>query len=105
MQLAVSSETLPLDAVADFADSVLGQKLSQVSGVGLVSIQGNLRPAVRVQANPTALAGLGLALADIRTALAQANVNGPKGTFDGPQQSFTIGRRRIVLLTVGAFVT
>ena len=91
MQLAVSSETLPLDAVADFADSVLGQKLSQVSGVGLVSIQGNLRPAVRVQANPTALAGLGLALADIRTALAQANVNGPKGTFDGPQQSFTIG--------------
>ena len=91
LQLAVSSETLPLDEVADFADSVLGQKLSQVSGVGLVSIQGNLRPAVRVQANPATLAGLGLALADVRTALTQANVNGPKGTFDGPQQSFTIG--------------
>ncbi|GAC1621006.1 MAG: efflux RND transporter permease subunit [Nevskia sp.] len=91
LQLAVSSATLPLDEVADFADSVLGQKLSQVSGVGLVSIQGNLRPAVRVQANPSTLAGLGLALADVRTALTQANVNGPKGTFDGPQQSFTIG--------------
>ncbi|MFM9785497.1 efflux RND transporter permease subunit, partial [Streptomyces scabiei] len=66
-------------------------KLSQVSGVGLVSIQGNLRPAVRVQANPAKLAGLGLALADIRTGLAAANVNSPKGTFDGAQQSFTIG--------------
>ncbi|MCK9385653.1 MAG: efflux RND transporter permease subunit [Nevskia sp.] len=90
LQLAVSSDTLPLDDVADFADSVLAQKLSQVSGVGLVSIQGNLRPAVRVQVNPAALAGLGLALADIRTALTQANVNSPKGTFDGPLQSFTI---------------
>jgi len=90
LQLAISSGTLPLDEVADFADSVLAQKLSQVSGVGLVSIQGNLRPAVRVQANPTALAGLGLALSDVRTALTQANVNSPKGTFDGPLQSFTI---------------
>ena len=91
LQLAMHSDTLPIDQVADYADSTLGQKLSQVSGVGLVSIQGNLRPAVRVQANPAKLAGLGLALADIRTGLAAANVNSPKGTFDGAQQSFTIG--------------
>jgi multidrug efflux pump len=91
LQLALHSSALPIDQVADFADSVLGQKLSQVSGVGLVSIQGNLRPAVRVQANPAKLAGLGLALADVRTGLAAANVNSPKGTFDGAQQSFTIG--------------
>jgi multidrug efflux pump len=91
LQLALHSSALPIDQVADFADSVLGQKLSQVSGVGLVSIQGNLRPAVRVQANPARLANLGLALADVRTGLAAANVNSPKGTFDGAQQSFTIG--------------
>ena len=91
LQLAISSDVLPQNQVADFADSVLAQKLSQVSGVGLVSIQGNQRPAVRIQANPTALAGLQLALEDIRTALQQANVNAPKGSFDGPKQSFTIG--------------
>ncbi len=91
LQLSMHSDALPIDQVADFADSVLGQKLSQVSGVGLVSIQGNLRPAVRVQANPAKLAGLGLALADVRTGLAAANVNSPKGNFDGAQQSFTIG--------------
>ena len=91
LQLAISSEVLPQNQVADFADSVLAQKLSQVSGVGLVSIQGNQRPAVRIQANPTALAGLQLGLEDIRTALQQANVNAPKGSFDGPKQSFTIG--------------
>jgi multidrug efflux pump len=91
LQLAVWSEVLPQNRVADFADSVLAQKLSQVSGVGLVSIQGNQRPAVRIQANPTALAGLGLGLGDIRAALREANVNAPKGTFDGPKQSFTIG--------------
>ena len=91
LQLAISSDVLPQNQVADFADSVLAQKLSQVSGVGLVSIQGNQRPAVRIQANPTALAGLQLGLGDIRTALREANVNAPKGTFDGPKQSFTIG--------------
>ncbi|WP_292999513.1 efflux RND transporter permease subunit [Nevskia sp.] len=91
LQLAISSDVLPQNQVADLADSVLAQKLSQVSGVGLVSIQGNQRPAVRVQANPTALASLDLGLEDIRTALQQANVNAPKGTFDGPKQSFTIG--------------
>ncbi len=91
LQLAISSEVLPQNQVADFADSVLAQKLSQVTGVGLVSIQGNQRPAVRIQANPTALASLQLGLEDIRTALQQANVNAPKGSFDGPKQSFTIG--------------
>ncbi|MBA4286968.1 MAG: acriflavine resistance protein B [Xanthomonadaceae bacterium] len=91
LQLAISSEVLPQNQVADLADSVLAQKLSQVSGVGLVSIQGNQRPAVRIQANPAALAGLQLGLGDIRTALKEANVNAPKGTFDGPKQSFTIG--------------
>ncbi|WP_293372204.1 multidrug efflux RND transporter permease subunit [Nevskia sp.] len=91
LQLAIASEVLPQNQVADFADSVLAQKLSQVSGVGLVSIQGNQRPAVRIQANPTALAGLQLGLGDIRVALREANVNAPKGTFDGPKQSFTIG--------------
>ena len=91
LQLAISSDVLPQNQVADFADSVLAQKLSQVSGVGLVSIQGNQRPAVRIQANPTALAGLQLGLEDIRSALRAANVNAPKGTFDGPKQSFTIG--------------
>jgi len=91
LQLAISSEVLPQNQVADFADTVLAQKLSQVTGVGLVSIQGNQRPAVRIQANPTALAGLQLGLEDIRVALQQANVNAPKGSFDGPKQSFTIG--------------
>lgn len=91
LQLAVWSEVLPQNRVADFADAVLAQKLSQVSGVGLVSIQGNQRPAVRIQANPAALAALQLGLGDIRTALREANVNAPKGTFDGPKQSFTIG--------------
>ncbi|MGQ3057205.1 MAG: efflux RND transporter permease subunit [Nevskia sp.] len=91
LQLAISSDVLPQNQVADLADSVLAQKLSQVSGVGLVSIQGNQRPAVRIQANPTALAGLQLGLEDIRSALRAANVNAPKGTFDGPKQSFTIG--------------
>ena len=91
LSLAIMSDTMPIDRVNDFADSILGQKLSQVSGVGLVTIEGNQKPAVRVQANPAALAGLGLSLEDVRTALTVANVNGPKGSFNGAQQSFTIG--------------
>ncbi len=91
LSLAITSETLPPDKVNDFADTVLAQKLSQVSGVGLVSIQGNQKPAVRVRINPAAAASYGLGLEDVRTVLSQANVNAPKGSFDGPRQSETIG--------------
>ena len=91
LSLAITSETLPADKVNDFADTVLAQKLSQVSGVGLVSIQGNQKPAVRVRINPAAAASYGLSLEDVRTVLGQANVNAPKGSFDGPRQSETIG--------------
>ena len=88
--LAITSDTLPLSQVNDFADSVIAQKLSRVSGVGLVTLEGGQKPAVRVRLNPTKLAALGLSLEAVRTALAQANVNQPKGSFDGPRQSFTI---------------
>ncbi len=91
LSLAITSDSLPLDKVNDFADTVLAQKLSQVTGVGLVSIQGNQKPAVRVQVNPAAAAGLGLSLEDVRALLAEANVNAPKGSFDGARQSLTIG--------------
>jgi multidrug efflux pump len=72
------------------ADTVLSQKISQLPGVGLVSISGGQKPAVRVQANPTALASYGLSLEDLRTALGNANVNQAKGNLDSPQQAFTI---------------
>src|ERR1700675_3363793 len=91
LTLSVSSDTLPLSKVEDLADTQLAQKISQVTGVGLVSISGGQKAAVRVQANPTALASYGLSLEDIRTALAAANVDQAKGTLDGPRQSFTIG--------------
>jgi len=91
LTLALTSKTLPLNKIEDLADTMLAQKISQLPGVGLVSISGGQRPAVRIQANPTALASYGLSLEDLRTALANANVNQAKGTFDGPQQSYTIG--------------
>jgi len=91
LTLALTSKTLPLSKVEDLADTMLAQKISQLPGVGLVSISGGQRPAVRIQANPTALASYGLSLEDLRTALNNANVNQAKGTFDGPQQSYTIG--------------
>jgi multidrug efflux pump len=91
LTLSVSSDTLPLSKVEDLADTQLAQKISQVTGVGLVSISGGQKPAVRVQANPTALASYGLGLEDIRAALAAANVDQAKGTLDGARQSFTIG--------------
>ena len=90
LTLAVSSETLPLAAVSDFADSVLAQKMSQVSGVGLVTMAGGQKPAVRVQVDPVALAGTGLTLEDVRTAIAASNVNQPKGNLDGPRQDYAI---------------
>ncbi len=90
LTLAMTSDTLPLSKVEDLADTQLAQKISQVSGVGLVSISGGQKPAVRIQANPTALASYGLSLEDMRTALASANVDQAKGTLDGPRQSFSI---------------
>ena len=91
LTLALSSSFLPLTKVEDLADTTLGQKISQLSGVGLVSISGGQRPAVRIRANPTALASYGLSLEDLRAALVQANVDQAKGTFDGPHQAYTIG--------------
>jgi multidrug efflux pump len=91
LTLSISSDTLPLSKVEDLADTQLAQKISQVTGVGLVSISGGQKPAVRIQANPTVLASYGLSLEDVRTALAAANVDQAKGTLDGPRQSFTIG--------------
>jgi multidrug efflux pump len=90
LTLAVSSDSLPLSQVDDYADSVLAQKIAQVSGVGLVSLNGGQKPAVRVQVDPQALAGTGLSLEDVRLALASANVNQPKGNVDGARQDYTI---------------
>jgi multidrug efflux pump len=91
LTLALTSKSLPLSKVEDLTDTTLAQKISQLSGVGLVSISGGQRPAVRIQANPTALAAYSLSLEDLRTALTQANVDQAKGTFDGPHQAYTIG--------------
>src|SRR5690606_2881905 len=88
--LAVTSPTLPLHEVRDLIDVRMAQRLSQISGVGLVSIAGGQRPAVRIQADPQALAAHRLTLADIRSAIAGANVNQPKGNLDGPLRSTTI---------------
>src|SRR5712675_1707574 len=88
--LALSSDTLPLMKLEDMADTVLSQKISQLPGVGLVSISGGQKPAVRIQANPTALSSYGINLDDVRTALTQASVNQAKGNFDGPQQAYEI---------------
>ena len=91
LTLALTSDTLPLAKVNDLADTRLAQKISQLPGVGLVSIGGGQKPAVRIQANPTALASHGLTLDDIRLAVGQANVNRAKGNFDGRFQSYAIG--------------
>ena len=88
--LALTSKTLPLPQVEDIADTRLGQKLSQLPGVGLVSISGGQRPAVRVQADNRKLAAYGLNIDDLRTTIANANVNTPKGNFDGATRSYTI---------------
>src|SRR6201984_497290 len=91
LTLAMTSDSLPLPKVEDLADTALAQKVSQLPGVGLVSISGGQKPAVRIQVNPTVLASYGLSLEDIRTAMAQANVDQAKGVIDGPRQSYTIG--------------
>jgi multidrug efflux pump len=91
MTLALSSGSMQLSKVEDIADTMLAQKISQLSGVGLVSINGGQKPAVRIQANPTELAGYGLSLEDVRTALGTANVDLSKGNLYGPRQAYTIG--------------
>ena len=90
LTLALTSKTMPLTQVEDVADTRLAQKISQLPGVGLVSISGGHRPAVRIQANYRQLAAYGLNIDDLRTTLANANVNTPKGNFDGPSQAYTI---------------
>jgi len=91
LTLALTSDTLPLFQVEDLADTRFAQKISQLPGVGLVSISGGQRPAVRVHANPTTLASYGLTLEDLRAAISTANVNQAKGSFDGPRQAYNIG--------------
>ncbi|HUZ74445.1 MAG TPA: MdtB/MuxB family multidrug efflux RND transporter permease subunit [Stellaceae bacterium] len=90
LTLALTSATVPLPQVEDYADTRLAQKISQLSGVGLVSINGGERPAVRIEADTRKLAAYGLNIDDLRTTVANANVNTPKGNFDGPMRSYTI---------------
>jgi multidrug efflux pump len=90
LTLAITSDTLPLTQVEDLSDTRLGSKISQLPGVGLVSISGGHRPAVRIHAHPLALGAYGLNIDDLRTTISNANVNIPKGNFDGPSRSYTI---------------
>src|SRR5476649_554108 len=90
LTLALTSDTISLRAMSDLADTILGQRLSQISGVGRVAVLGGLKPAVRVQADLARLAAYGIAMEDLRNAIAGANVSGPKGSLDGAQQSYTI---------------
>src|SRR5215510_13216814 len=90
LTLALTSETLPMPQVEDLAETRLVQKIAELSGVGLVSIGGGQRPAVRVRVNPTALSAYGITLEDLRSVIAAANVNQAKGGFDGPAQAYTI---------------
>jgi hydrophobe/amphiphile efflux-1 (HAE1) family protein len=97
LTLQITSDTLPLEKVNDLTDTVLAQKLSEVSGVGLVTIEGNQKPAVRVRIDPATIASFGLGMEDVRSALMANNVNAPKGSFDGPRQSYTIGANDQIL--------
>ena len=90
LTLGITSRTLPLTQLEDLADTRLAQKISQIEGVGLVSVSGGQRPAVRIIANVRALAGYGLNIDDLRTTIANANVNSPKGTLDGPARSWAL---------------
>src|SRR3984885_2036721 len=90
LTLAITSDTMPLTDVQNLVNTRLAQKISQVSGVGLVSLSGGQRPAVRIQANTQALAANGIGLDTLRTAITSANANGAKGSFDGPKRGYTI---------------
>jgi len=91
LTLALTSDAIPLSVIEDLADTRFAQKIAQLSGVGLVSISGGQKPAVRIQVNPTALASLGLSLEQVRVAINQASVNQAKGSFDGARQAYIIG--------------
>jgi len=91
VSLAVTSDTLPVDQVADAADTLLQPKLSQIDGVGRVVVQGGLKPAIRVQLDPARLASYGLSMEDVRTAIANGNVSGAKGSFNGKHLAYAIG--------------
>jgi multidrug efflux pump len=91
LTLALTSDSMPLAQVEDFADTRLAQKISQLPGVGAVTISGGQKPAVRIQINPTQLASFGLQMEDVRTALTSASLDTAKGNFDGPEQSYQIG--------------
>src|SRR5450432_4783656 len=88
--LGITSKTMALTDVEDLVDTRIAQKISQVKGVGVVSISGGQRPAVRVVANPRAMAAYGINLDDLRTTISNANQNGPKGTLDGPSTAYTV---------------
>jgi multidrug efflux pump len=88
--LALTSQTIPLRSLSDLADTLMTQRLASVSGVGHVSLEGGIKPAVRIQADLSRLAAYGLSMADLRTAIAASNVSGPKGSLDGPYQSYSI---------------
>jgi len=90
LTLAITSDAMPLSQVEDLVDTRMAPKISQLNGVGLVSISGGQKPAVRIQANPMALSSYGINLEDLRTALTQASVNAAKGNFDGPHQDYQI---------------
>ena len=90
LTLAITSDSIPLSQVEDLVDTRLAPKISQLNGVGLVSISGGQKPAVRIRANPVALSSYGINLEDLRTALVQASVNAAKGNFDGPRQDYQI---------------
>jgi hydrophobe/amphiphile efflux-1 (HAE1) family protein len=96
--LALTSETQPITKIQDIADTMLAQKLSEVTGVGAVMIQGGQKPAVRVQVNPVQLAAYNLSLEQVRTVLGRTNVDQPKGSFDGPHQAFMIGANDQILI-------
>jgi len=91
LTLGLTSDSLPMPQVEDLADTRFAQKISQLPGVGLVSISGGQRPAVRIQANPKALAAYNMTMEDLRAAIVAANVNQAKGSFDGPRQAYIIG--------------
>ena len=88
--LGVTSDTLPLTTVDAYAETILLEKISQISGVGLVGIGGQQKPAIRVQVDPQALAARGIGLEDVRNVISQANVDQPKGTLNSPRQTYTI---------------
>ena len=104
LTLALSSKTDPLSRVEDLADTRLAPKISQLPGVGLVSMSGGQKPAVRIQVNPTVIASYGLNMEDIRSAIVAANVNQAKGNFDGAHQSYQIGANDQLGLSVGDYI-